>query len=160
MAASFIRFDVLSLFPDLLDGFLSESILGRSIERGQVEVHRWNIRDWAEGRHKQVDDTPYGGGPGMVLMAPPVVSAVEAVRAVDERPGRLIVLTPRGRRFDQAYVRELVPGASNRAALRPLRGLRRACPGGSAAGAAVDRRLRSLRGRGARRWWSSRPSSG
>lgn len=102
-----IRFDVLTLFPGLFDSFLSESILRRSIERGLVEVHRWNIRDWAEGRHKQVDDTPYGGGPGMVLMAPPVVAAVEAVQALVEPPGRLIVLTPRGRRFDQAQAREL-----------------------------------------------------
>jgi tRNA (guanine37-N1)-methyltransferase len=70
-------------------------------------VVRWNIRDLAEGRHKQVDDRPFGGGPGMVLMAPPVVSAVEAVRATDPNPGRLIALTPRGRRLDQEKVREL-----------------------------------------------------
>lgn len=102
-----LRFDLLSLFPGLFDGFLNESILKRAIDRELVEVHRWDIRDWAEGRHKQVDDRPFGGGPGMVLMAPPLVSAVEAVQAKGEKPGRLIALTPRGRRLDQALVNEL-----------------------------------------------------
>jgi tRNA (guanine37-N1)-methyltransferase len=101
------RFDVLTLFPSLFDGFLSESILSRAIERDLVQVNRWDIRDWAEGKHRQVDDRPFGGGPGMVLMAPPVVSAVEAVRAQADPPGRLIALTPQGRRLDQPLVREL-----------------------------------------------------
>jgi tRNA (guanine37-N1)-methyltransferase len=102
-----IRFDVLTLFPALFDGFLGESILRRAIDRGLVRVDRWDIRDWAEGKHRQVDDRPFGGGPGMVLMAPPVVAAVEAVRAKAEPPGRLIALTPQGRRLDQAWVGEL-----------------------------------------------------
>ena len=102
-----LRFDVLTLFPNLFEGFLSESILKRAIERGLVEVHRRNIRDWAEGKHRQVDDRPFGGGPGMVLMAPPVVAAVEAVQAETDKPGRLIFLTPQGRTLDQALVREL-----------------------------------------------------
>jgi tRNA (guanine37-N1)-methyltransferase len=102
-----VRFDLLTLFPGLFDGFLDESILKRAIARGLVEVHRWNIRDWAAGKHQQVDDRPFGGGPGMVLMAPPVVDAVEAVRAMAEPPGRLVALSPRGRRLDQARVREL-----------------------------------------------------
>lgn len=106
-----IRFDVLTLFPSLFEGFLSESILRRAIDKGLVEVHRWDIRDWAEGKHRQVDDRPFGGGPGMVLMAPPVVEAVEAVQAKEksgeESPGRLILLSPQGRRLDQAKVIEL-----------------------------------------------------
>ena len=102
-----LRFDVLTLFPDLFEGFLSESILKRAIERNLVKVHRWNIRDWAEGKHKQVDDRPFGGGPGMVLMAPPVVSAVEEVQMRADVPGRLIALSPQGRRLDQAFVTEL-----------------------------------------------------
>lgn len=102
-----IRFDVLTLFPALFDGFLDESILKRAIERDLVRVNRWDIRDWAEGKHKQVDDRPFGGGPGMVLMAPPVVAAVEAVQAKDEPPGLLIALTPGGRRLDQDRVGEL-----------------------------------------------------
>ena len=102
-----IRFDVLTLFPGLLDGFLDESILKRAIAKGLVEVHRHNIRDWAEGKHKQVDDRPFGGGCGMVLMAPPVVAAVEAVQALGEPTGRSIAMTPRGRTFDQAWAAEL-----------------------------------------------------
>ncbi len=102
-----LRFDLLTLFPGLFDGFLTESILKRAIAQGLVEVHRWDIRDWAEGKHRQVDDRPFGGGPGMVLMAPPTVAAVEAVRAMADPPGRLIALTPQGRRLDQAWVREL-----------------------------------------------------
>ncbi len=102
-----IRFDVLTLFPGLFDGFLGESILSRAIARSLVRVDLWNLRDWAEGKHRQVDDRPFGGGPGMVLMAPPVVAAVEGVQALAEPPGRLIALTPQGRRLDQGYVNEL-----------------------------------------------------
>ncbi|MFO0957663.1 MAG: tRNA (guanosine(37)-N1)-methyltransferase TrmD [Isosphaeraceae bacterium] len=101
------RFDVLTLFPGLFDGFLDESILKRAIARGLVEVHRWNLRDWGIGRHKQLDDRPFGGGPGMVLMAPPIVEAAESVRGRGETPGHLVLLSPRGRRLDQARVREL-----------------------------------------------------
>src|SRR5271163_2717559 len=104
MSAPRSRIDVLTLFPFLFDGFLSQSILNRAIGKGLVEIKRWDIRNWAEGKHKQVDDRPFGGGPGMVLMAPPVVAAVEAVQALENVPGRLIVLTPQGRRFDQAKV--------------------------------------------------------
>ena len=94
MSAPLLRFDLLTLFPALFDGFLGESILKRALDKALVAVHRWDIRDWAEGKHKQVDDRPFGGGPGMVLMAPPVVAAVEAVRAMEQPPGRLIALTP------------------------------------------------------------------
>jgi len=99
--------DVLTLFPGLFDGFLSESILKRAIEHGLISVRLWNLRDWAEGKHKQVDDRPFGGGPGMVLMAPPVVASVEAVQTMGEASGRLIALTPSGRTLNQAWVREL-----------------------------------------------------
>ena len=102
-----LRVDLLTLFPGLFEGFLDESILKRAIGQGQIEINRWNIRDWAEGKHRQVDDRPFGGGPGMVLMAPPVVAAVEAVQQMGERPGRLIVLSPQGRRLDQNWVGEL-----------------------------------------------------
>jgi tRNA (guanine37-N1)-methyltransferase len=107
MAEPALRIDVLTLFPALFDGFLGESILKRAIAKGLVEVKLWDLRDWAEGRHKQVDDRPFGGGPGMVLMAPPVVSAVEAVRASAELSGRLIALTPSGRTLNQSWVRDL-----------------------------------------------------
>ncbi len=98
---------MLTLFPALFDGFLGQSIVRRAIDRGLVAIERWDIRDWAEGKHKQVDDRPFGGGPGMILMAPPVVAAVEAVAARAEPPGRLILLSPQGRRLDQPRVEEL-----------------------------------------------------
>lgn len=101
------RFDVLTLFPGLFDGFLNESILKRAIARGLVEVHRWDLRDWGIGRHKQLDDRPFGGGPGMVLMAPPIVEAAEAVQGQGESPGHLVLLSPRGRRLDQARIQTL-----------------------------------------------------
>jgi len=102
------RIDVLTLFPSMFDGFLGQSIPKRAVAKGLAEIRVWNLRDWGEGRHKQVDDRPFGGGPGMVLMAPPVVSAVEAVQAAVEPPGLLIALSPQGRRLDQNWVGELV----------------------------------------------------
>lgn len=101
-----MRFDVLTLFPDMFPGYLAQSLLKLAIDRGLVDVRLHNIRDWAAGRHKCVDDRPYGGGPGMVLMAPPVVECVEAVRA-EGGPGHLVMLSPQGRRLTQAVVEEL-----------------------------------------------------
>jgi tRNA (guanine37-N1)-methyltransferase len=101
------RIDVLTLFPALFNGFLSQSIVRRAIAKELVAIEPWDIRAWAEGKHKQVDDRPFGGGPGMILMAPPVVAAAEAVAAMAEPPGRLIVLSPQGRRLDQERVGEL-----------------------------------------------------
>jgi tRNA (guanine37-N1)-methyltransferase len=101
------RIDILTLFPALFDGFLSQSIVRRAIAKELVAIERWDIRSWAEGKHKQVDDRPFGGGPGMILMAPPVVAATEAVLALANPAGRLIALSPQGRRLDQAWVAEL-----------------------------------------------------
>src|SRR6516165_5708637 len=102
-----MRFDVLTLFPDLFQGYLSQSILKLAIERGLVAIHLWNIRDWAAGKHKSVDDRPFGGGPGMVLMPGPVFAAVEEVQAKAAEPGLLVLLTPAGERLTQTLVREL-----------------------------------------------------
>src|SRR5438270_6233993 len=102
-----MRFDVLTLFPEIFQGYLGQSILKLARQRGLVEVHLWNIRDWAGGKHRSVDDRPFGGGPGMVLMPGPVFAAVEAVRGQAPEPGLLVMLTPTGRRLDQALVREL-----------------------------------------------------
>lgn len=102
-----MRFDVLTLFPEMFPGYLGQSLLKLAIDRGLVEVHRHNIRDWAEGRHNQVDDRPFGGGPGMVLMVEPVVKCVEAVQAQGLRPGHLVLLTPQGRRLTQPVVEEI-----------------------------------------------------
>ena len=82
-----MRFDVLTLFPDLFQGYLTQSLLKLAIQNGLVQINLWNIRDWATGKHHQVDDRPFGGGPGMVLMAEPLFAAVEAVQAKDAGAG-------------------------------------------------------------------------
>ena len=103
-----MRFDILTLFPEMFPGYLGQSLLKLAIENKLVDVRLHNLRDWAKGKHKQLDDRPYGGGPGMVLMAEPVVDAVEAVQAADEQgPGKLVMLTPQGRRLTQPIVEEL-----------------------------------------------------
>src|SRR5919206_2708444 len=102
-----MRFDVLTLFPEIFQGYLGQSLLKLALEKGLVEIHLWNIRDWARGKHRSVDDRPFGGGPGMVLMCEPVFAAVEAVRQQGAGPGLLVMLTPSGERLNQALVREL-----------------------------------------------------
>jgi tRNA (guanine37-N1)-methyltransferase len=102
-----IRFDVLTLFPELFQGYFTQSLLKLAIQNGLVQTHVWNIRDWAKDKHQKVDDRPFGGGPGMVLMPEPVVECVEAVRAKAEPPGRVVMLTPAGRRLTQRVVEEL-----------------------------------------------------
>jgi len=101
-----MRFDILTLFPEIFTSYLGESILSKAIERNQVAVHTHNIRDWADNRHNTVDDRPFGGGPGMVMCVEPVVSCVEAVQQQD-RPGHVVMLTPQGRTLDQGVVQEL-----------------------------------------------------
>jgi tRNA (guanine37-N1)-methyltransferase len=102
-----MRFDVLTLFPEIFQGYLTQSILKLALDKGIVTLYLWNIRDWAKGKHRSVDDRPFGGGPGMVLMPEPVFDAVEAVQAKAAEPGLLIMLTPSGERLTQTVVREL-----------------------------------------------------
>jgi tRNA (guanine37-N1)-methyltransferase len=102
-----MRFDVLTLFPEIFTGYLSQSLLKKAQDRRLVEVHLHNIRDWARGTHQQVDDRPFGGGPGMVLKVEPVVECVEAVQQYCAAPAQLILLTPAGRRLDQQLIERL-----------------------------------------------------
>src|SRR5438309_2082476 len=102
-----MRFDVLTLFPDIFQGYFTQSILKLALDAGLVEIHLWNLRDWAKGKHKSVDDRPFGGGPGMVIMPGPVFDAVEAVQKMAAAPGLVVLLTPRGERLTQTVVREL-----------------------------------------------------
>lgn len=102
-----MRVDILTLFPDMFAGFLEGSLLGDARRRGLIDVRLTNIRDFAKGVHRQVDDRPYGGGPGMLLMPEPVVECVEAVQAEGDASGHLVMLTPAGRRLDQAGVEAL-----------------------------------------------------
>ncbi len=102
-----MQFDVLTLFPEMFPGYLRQSVLCRAIENDLVDVRLHNIRDWARDKHSMVDDRPFGGGPGMVLMVEPVVECVEAVQSMDNQPGHLVVLTPGGKRLDQPTVERL-----------------------------------------------------
>ena len=102
-----MRIDVLTLFPEVFEPFLQTSILGRAVERGLVNVRCTNIRDYAEGKHKSVDDRPFGGGPGMVLMCQPVFDAVESVEAGAERTPLRVMLTPQGEKLTQRAVTQL-----------------------------------------------------
>jgi tRNA (guanine37-N1)-methyltransferase len=102
-----IRFDVLTLFPGIFESYVRHSLLDDAIRAGLVQVQTWNIRDWTEDKHQKVDDRPFGGGPGMVMMAQPVVDCVAAVRAKAEPPGQLVMLSPAGERLTQRTVEEL-----------------------------------------------------
>jgi tRNA (guanine37-N1)-methyltransferase len=107
-----MRFDILTLFPEIFSGYLGQSLLKLAIESGLVQVNLHNIRDWAQGKHKVVDDRPYGGGPGMLLKVEPVVECVEAVQAMAKpenaaQRGHLIMLTPTGRKLTQSVVEEV-----------------------------------------------------
>jgi tRNA (guanine37-N1)-methyltransferase len=102
-----MRFDVLTLFPGMFSGYLTQSILKKAIASGLVSVHLWDFRDWAGGKHRQVDDRPFGGGPGMVLMPEPVVSAVESVQRQAEPAGTVLMMTPQGERLTQAVAQDL-----------------------------------------------------
>src|SRR5262249_23672154 len=102
-----MRFDVLTLFPEIFQGYLTQSILKLALDKGLVEINLWNIRDWARGKHKSVDDRPFGGGPGMVIMPEPVYDPGETVRQQGSESGLLVMLTPAGERLTQDLVREL-----------------------------------------------------
>jgi tRNA (guanine37-N1)-methyltransferase len=101
-----IEFEIVTLFPEMFDGFLRGSLLGKAIAAGLIAVHRTNPRDYAPGRHRSTDDTPYGGGPGMILRVEPVAGALDAI-AQARGPAHRILLTPQGTLFDQRRAREL-----------------------------------------------------
>ncbi|MEO8806640.1 MAG: tRNA (guanosine(37)-N1)-methyltransferase TrmD [Burkholderiaceae bacterium] len=108
-----MRFDIVTLFPELFAPHLVQGITRRAFESGQVDVKLWPLRDFADNNYRRVDDRPYGGGPGMVMLAEPLERALDAVRAArqDPTPAPLVHFTPTGRRIDQALVREFASGA-------------------------------------------------
>jgi tRNA (guanine37-N1)-methyltransferase len=99
-----VRIDVVTIFPEILEGPIRASLLGKAIAAGVVDVRVHDLRDFTSDRHRQVDDESYGGGPGMVMKPEPVFAAVESL---GPEPKRVVLLTPAGRRLDQALVREL-----------------------------------------------------
>ncbi len=106
-----MRFDVLTLFPELFAPFLALGVTRRAFETRQVDVRLWPLREFGDGTHKRVDDRPFGGGPGMVLLAEPLERAIAAALADRGGPAPAVIhFTPTGRRIDQALVRELAGG--------------------------------------------------
>jgi tRNA (guanine37-N1)-methyltransferase len=101
-----ITFELVTLFPEMFDGLLATTVVGKAIAAGIVAVHRTNPRDFGLGNYRQVDDTPYGGGPGMIMRVEPIAAALDAVAAA-RGPSHRILLTPRGRPFDQDAARAL-----------------------------------------------------
>ena len=99
--------DVFTLFPGMFAGPLDASIVQRARDRGLVSINLHDIRDWTTDRHRTVDDTPYGGGAGMVMQAPPIVTAVETVLGADLATTHVLLLSAGGRRFTQAVAQEL-----------------------------------------------------
>ena len=106
-----MRVDIMTLFPDLCERVLSESVIGRAQKSGVLTVRCHNIRDYSEDKHRRVDDTPYGGGKGMLMMAPPIYNCYEAILSElseEQRESKKVVyMSPRGKIFDQAKAKEL-----------------------------------------------------
>ncbi|MEP7056696.1 MAG: tRNA (guanosine(37)-N1)-methyltransferase TrmD [Caldimonas sp.] len=107
-----MRFDVVTLFPDLFAAPLTQGVTRRAYEDGKVEVRLWPLRDFADGPHRRVDDRPYGGGPGMVMRVEPLERALAAIRSAraETQPAPLVHFTPVGRRIDQGVVEEIAAG--------------------------------------------------
>lgn len=102
-------FDIMTLFPDLVDYVLNESIIGRAQKSGAIEVCTYNIRDYSKDKHRRVDDTPYGGGKGMLMMAPPIYDCYEAISKKREGSGncRVVYMSPSGKLLDHDMAKRL-----------------------------------------------------
>ena len=114
-----MRFDIMTLFPGLVDNVLGESIIGRAQKSGAITVKTHNIRDYSEDKHRRVDDTPYGGGKGMLMMAPPIYNCYTAILQMQAEEGfvptkrRVIYLSPTGKVLNQARAAELARDYDN-----------------------------------------------
>ena len=101
-----MHFDILTIFPELFDPFRTVGVLGKAVDRGIIGLDVHDLRDWADNKWRQLDDDPYGGGPGMVIQAPPVLRATREIAAREPAP-RTVLLSPRGRVLDQPLVEDL-----------------------------------------------------
>lgn len=102
-----MRIDVVSLFPEFVSQVAGHGVVGRAQERGLLSIHGWNPRDYAEGNYRRVDDRPFGGGPGMVMLIDPLLAVLNAAREADPRPVGVIYMSPQGTPLTQAKAREL-----------------------------------------------------
>ena len=103
-----MQIEVITLFPQMLQAITDYGVSGRAVKNGIVELRVTNPRDYAEDRHRTVDDRPYGGGPGMVMMVEPLRSAIKAARQVVDQGSKVIYLSPQGRKLDQPGLNELI----------------------------------------------------
>src|SRR3954470_6790323 len=101
-----MRLDLVTIHPDACRSYLDTSIVGRARRRGLVRIETVDPRAWAGGRHRQVDDRPFGGGPGMVMLAPPLAGCLDWLATTSPKQ-RLLITSPQGRRLEQGWVREL-----------------------------------------------------
>ncbi|MBR6534285.1 MAG: tRNA (guanosine(37)-N1)-methyltransferase TrmD [Clostridia bacterium] len=104
-----MRIDIMTLFPEALDAFMSESIIGRARQSGKVQMHFHNIRDYSQDKHRRVDDTPYGGGMGMLMAAPPIYNCYNAIcsRMPEDIKRRVVYMSPGGKTLDHEKVKQL-----------------------------------------------------
>ncbi len=103
-----MRFDIITLFPQIFSGYLTQSLLAKAIDKGLVEIVVHDLRDWSTDlKHHKIDDRPYGGGPGMLICVEPVVNCVEAVQQMGHAPGTVVLTTPQGDRLNQRRVEQI-----------------------------------------------------
>ena len=102
-----MRIDLVSLFPEFVDQCAAFGVTGRARERGLLDIHGWNPRDFAEGNYRRVDDRPFGGGPGMVMLADPLLATLDAIQSAAPEPPHVVYMSPQGGPLTQAKVREL-----------------------------------------------------
>ncbi|MEK9152617.1 MAG: tRNA (guanosine(37)-N1)-methyltransferase TrmD [Patescibacteria group bacterium] len=101
-----MRFDILTIFPEMFSGYFEESIIKRAVERGILDIRAHNLREWAAGKHRKVDDKPYGGGPGMVMQVEPFFKALKSLK-VGGKNDRVILMSAKGKPFTQKEARRL-----------------------------------------------------
>ncbi len=121
-----LRIDIISIFPGVFEPVLGSSMLGIARDKGAVEFAVHDLRDWTSDKHRTTDDYPFGGGYGMVMKPEPFFAAVEAVKALDERPATVILTCPQGRVLDQSLAEELATHERLVILCGPLRGRGRA----------------------------------
>ena len=102
-----MRFDVITLLPELVEAVTQVGVTGRAVKRGLIELHCWNPRDFTKDVHRTVDDRPYGGGPGMVMKAVCLLETIRAARSAAPKKAKVIYLSPQGRQISQALIREI-----------------------------------------------------
>jgi len=122
-----MRFDIVTIFPKVIEAALAEGVVGRGIASGLVDLQVHDLREFTTDRHRSVDDVPYGGGPGMVMMPGPLVKAVEKIRATRGAPESVIVTSPQGRAFTQREAERLAASGMWPSCAADTRGWTSAC---------------------------------